>query len=110
MAWSADYPDGENFLQNLYGPNVGQSNNANFQYAPFDALYDRARRMPPSAERNQLYTEMNRIVAAYAPWLPQTHRLRSELSHGWLLGYRKHPMYNQVWKYLDIDEALRERK
>lgn len=110
LSWSADYPDGENFLQSLYGPNVGQSNNANFQYAPFDALYDRARRMPPSAERDQLYAEMNRIVAAYAPWLPQTHRLRSELSHAWLLGYRKHPMYNQVWKYLDIDEALRARK
>jgi ABC-type transport system substrate-binding protein len=110
LAWSADYPDGENFLQSLYGPNVGQSNNANFQYAPFDALYDRARRMPPSEERNKLYTEMNRIIAAYAPWVPQTHRLRSELSHAWLQGYRKHPMYNQVWKYLDIDEAQRANK
>ena len=110
LAWSADYPDGENFLQNLYGGNVGQSNYANFVYAPFDALYDRAKRMPPSEERNKLYAEMNRIVAAYTPWLPQTHRMRSELSHAWLLGYRKHPMYNQVWKYLDIDEARRARK
>ena len=26
-AWTADYPDGENFMQLLYGPNTGQSNN-----------------------------------------------------------------------------------
>ncbi|MBL8523219.1 MAG: bicyclomycin resistance protein, partial [Betaproteobacteria bacterium] len=51
VAWSADYPDGENFLQNLYGPNSGQSNNSNFKYAAFDALYDRSRKMPPSPER-----------------------------------------------------------
>jgi ABC-type transport system substrate-binding protein len=26
-AWGADYPDGDNFMQLLYGPNTGQSNN-----------------------------------------------------------------------------------
>jgi oligopeptide transport system substrate-binding protein len=110
LAWSADYPDGENFLQNIYGPNAGQSNYSNFKYAPFDALYERARKMPPSPERDRLYAEMNRIAAALTPWMPQTHRLRSEVSQQWLLGYRKHPMYNQVWKYLDIDDSKRVQK
>ena len=50
---------------------------------------------------------MNRIAAALTPWMPQTHRLRSEVSQPWLLGYRKHPMYNQVWKYLDFDDSKR---
>ncbi len=27
-AWIADYPDGDNFMQLLYGPNTGQSNGA----------------------------------------------------------------------------------
>ena len=27
-AWIADYPDGDNFMQLLYGPNTGQSNSA----------------------------------------------------------------------------------
>ncbi len=110
VAWSADYPDGENFLQNLYGPNSGQSNNSNFKYAAFDALYDRSRKMPPSPERDKLYAEMNRIAAALTPWMPMTHRLRSEVSQPWLLGYKKHPMYNQVWKYLDIDDSKRPQK
>lgn len=110
VAWSADYPDGENFLQNLYGPNSGQSNNSNFKYAPFDALYDRSRKMPPSPERDKLYAEMNRIAAVMTPWMPMTHRLRSEVSQPWLIGYKKHPMYNQVWKYLDIDDSKRPQK
>jgi len=107
LAWSADYPDGENFLQNLYGPNSGQSNYSNFKYKPFDELYERARKMPPSPERNKLYAEMSRIAAAFAPWIPQTHRLRSEVAQPWLIGYKKHPMYNQTWMYLDIDESKR---
>lgn len=110
LAWSADYPDGENFLQNLYGPNAGQSNYSNFKFAAFDALYDRSRKMPPSPERDKVYAEMNRIAAALTPWMPLTHRLRSEVSQPWLLGYKKHPMYNQVWKYLDIDDSKRPQK
>ncbi|MBL8524652.1 MAG: ABC transporter substrate-binding protein, partial [Betaproteobacteria bacterium] len=76
----------------------------------FDALYDRSRKMPPSPERDKLYAEMNRIAAALTPWMPMTHRLRSEVSQPWLLGYKKHPMYNQVWKYLDIDDSKRPQK
>jgi len=30
-AWGADYPDGENFMQLLYGPNTGQSNNGCYE-------------------------------------------------------------------------------
>ncbi len=107
LAWSADYPDAENFLQNLYGPNAGQSNYANFRHPQFDKLYEQARRMPVSAARNHVYAEMNRIAAVYMPWIPQTHRYRNEVWQPWLIGYRKHPIYNQVWMYLDIDRAKR---
>ncbi len=107
LAWSADYPDGENFLQNLYGPNAGQSNYANFRSPVFDALYEKARGMPASPERDKLYAEMNRLIAVYVPWIPQTHRQRSEIAHPWVVGYKKHPLYNQVWKYIDLDESKR---
>ena len=36
-AWSADYPDGENFMQLLYGPNTGQSNNGCYKSKAFSA-------------------------------------------------------------------------
>jgi len=42
------------------------------------------------------------------PWMPGTHRLRNEVWHPWLVGYRKHPIYNQMWMYLDIDDSRRK--
>jgi ABC-type transport system substrate-binding protein len=108
LAWSADYPDAENFFQNLYGKNQAL-NYANFRNPRFDALYEQSRKLPPGAERNGLYAEMKRIVAVYQPWFPQTHRLRNELWHPWLTGYKKHPIYPQVWMYLDVDDAKRPK-
>ncbi len=107
LAWSADYPDAENFLQNLYGKNE-ELNYAHFKNAKFDALYEQARKLPPSPERNKLYGEMKRIIAVYVPWFPQTHRLRNEVWQPWLIGYRKHPILTQAWMYLDIDESKRK--
>jgi oligopeptide transport system substrate-binding protein len=107
LAWSADYPDAENFLQNLYGKNE-ELNYARFRNAKFDALYEQARKLPPSEERNKLYAEMKRIIAVYVPWMPQTHRLRNEVWQPWLIGYKKHPIYNQMWMYLDVDESKRK--
>ncbi len=77
LAWSADYPDGENFFQLLYGPNCGSSNDGCFQLPEFDALYDKASALPPGPERQKLYDEMARIVAAYAPWKLSAHRKRN---------------------------------
>ena len=40
--WNADYPDAENYMQLLYGPNAkaGQENHAHFGLPEFDKLYD----------------------------------------------------------------------
>ncbi len=42
--WNADYPDAENFMQLLYGPNAGQENNARFDLPEFNRLYERGAR------------------------------------------------------------------
>ena len=108
LGWTADYPDAENFFQNLYGPNTEAGvNYAHFKNAQFDALYERARKIPSSPERTAIYNEMNKLVAVYTPWMPQTHRLRSELSQPWLIGYVRHPIMNAPWLYVDIDESKR---
>ena len=104
LAWYADYPDGDNFLQLLYGPNSSpQSNAANFALPAFDRLYERARRMPDSPERTLLYQQMTKLVLAYAPWRLGVHRVQTHLSQPWLLNYKKHPIMHQGWKYLDVD-------
>jgi ABC-type transport system substrate-binding protein len=104
MAWNADYPDGENFFQLLYGPNaLGGSNDANFQLKEYDRLYEQSRKLPDSPERTRLYNEMNRLILAYAPWKLGVHRIRTHMTQPWLLNYKKHPILHQGWKFLDID-------
>ncbi len=107
LAWGADYPDAENFFQNLYGGNVGKSNRAKFKLPAFDKLYEQARLMPPSPERNKLYAEMSKLVSVYAPWIPGVHRLRNEIAQPWVIGYMKHPIMNAPWLFMDIDESKR---
>jgi ABC-type transport system substrate-binding protein len=107
-AWIADYPDAQNFLQLLYGPNTGQSNEAEFKLKEYDQLYDRAAGLPDGDERNRLYREMNRLLLAYAPWRLGVHRIFNHLQYPWVKGYKKHPILYTNFKYLDIDSAAQQ--
>jgi ABC-type transport system substrate-binding protein len=81
LAWGADYPDGDNFLSLLYGPNSSpQSNFANFDLPEFNKLYEKARLMPDSPERTRLYQDMSRLFLAYAPWRLGVYRIWTNLS------------------------------
>jgi len=102
-AWTADYPDGENFLQQLYGPNSHQGNMSCYQSAAYDAMYRKAMTLAPGAERNALYAQMNRQMEADTPWVVQVTRVRNWVSQPWVEGFRKHPILNAEWLYLDID-------
>jgi oligopeptide transport system substrate-binding protein len=110
LAWSADYPDGENFYQLLYGPNCGSSNDGCFQLPEFDALYDKAAGMKPGPERDQVYQHMARLVSVYAPWKVNVHRRRNEMVQPWVLGWRKHPFLHDAYKYADIDLERRAKE
>jgi ABC-type transport system substrate-binding protein len=103
LGWSAAVPDADMFFVMLYGPNSGQANHARFQLAEFDKLYEQARRLPDGPERNAIYREMNRLFLVYAPWRLGTHRILTDLSQPWALGYRRHPVMRGWWKYVDID-------
>jgi ABC-type transport system substrate-binding protein len=107
-AWIADYPDAQNFLQLLYGPNTGQSNEARFKLAEYDKTYERSQRFPDGPERNQLYREMNRLLLAYAPWRLGVHRVFNHLQYPWVKAYKKHPILYTNFKYLDLDVAARQ--
>ncbi len=101
-SWIADYPDGDNFVQLLYGKNIHQSNNACAAIPEYDRLYEQSVRMPDSPERNKLYHEMAKIIEAYAPWRLDISRYRNELVQPWVLGYRKHPILHSEWQYIDV--------
>ncbi len=107
--WIADFPDGDNFYQLLYGPNAGRANYARFDLPAYNVRYDQARLLTDGRERNKLYFEMNQLLHAYNPWVPLTHVLSGDLRHPWLKNYKRHPVAFTTWRYLDVDVAQRAR-
>jgi ABC-type oligopeptide transport system substrate-binding subunit len=107
-AWIADYPDAQNFLQLLYGPNTGQSNESEFRLPEYDRLYEKSLAVPDGPERNELYREMNRLLLAYAPWRLGVHRIYNHLIYPWVKGYKKHPILYTNYKWLDIDVVAQQ--
>ncbi|MET0917888.1 MAG: ABC transporter substrate-binding protein [Burkholderiales bacterium] len=107
--WNADYPDAENYMQLLYGPNAGQENQARFRLPEFDALYDRARTLPDSPERTAVFDRMTQLVLAYAPWRLTDHRFEDQLLQPWVGPYVPHPILGQVWQYVDVDMKARPK-
>ncbi|MEG1971289.1 MAG: bicyclomycin resistance protein, partial [Burkholderiaceae bacterium] len=103
--WSAAFPDADVFYSLLYGPNAGQSNHARFNLPEYNALYERAKVLPDGPERAALFETMDKYVAAYAPVRPYVHRVVTSLSQPWVIGFRRHPVLREFWKYIDIDPA-----
>jgi oligopeptide transport system substrate-binding protein len=103
ISWHADYPDGENFFQLLYGPNSGQANYSNFNLPAFNKMYEQSKRMPDSPERTKLYQEMTKLSIAYAPWGIHMHRIQVHTAQPWISNWKVHPIMHQPWLYLDVD-------
>jgi ABC-type transport system substrate-binding protein len=102
-AWIADYPDGDNFMQLLYGPNSKQSNNACYRSPEFDERYEKSRLLPNGPERDKLYHEMTRLMEVHTVWIMGDSRYRNMLLQPYVVGYRKHPVLHVEWLYLDLD-------
>ncbi|HAV4995937.1 MULTISPECIES: ABC transporter substrate-binding protein [Acinetobacter] len=100
-AWIADYPEGDNFAQLLYGPNAGQGNHACYQSKTYDALYTQAIHLPPQ-QRLPYYEKLNRQIEADNPWIIHVTRIRNWLIRPQVQGFKPHPMINTSWQYLDI--------
>lgn len=103
-AWNADFPDGENFLQLLYGPKAGQGNHACYESAAYDALYRQAVALPIGEERNKFYRQMSRQMEADTPWIMHSIRIRSWLARPWVIGFKKHPILHSDWAYIDVEK------
>jgi ABC-type transport system substrate-binding protein len=108
--WSGPMPDGEYFMGILYGPNAGQSNQSRFDHPEFNRLFEQAARIADGPERERLYREMHRILFAYAPLRPTVTPIETALAHPWVVGYRKHPVMREFWKFIDLDDGAAPRR
>jgi len=101
--WIADYPDGDNFMQLLYGGNVNQSNIACYRSPTFDALYERSRLLPDSPDRDTLFEQMAHQFDTDTPWRLGTATYQNTLVQPRVIGYKAHPVLLADWIYVDID-------
>jgi ABC-type transport system substrate-binding protein len=103
LGYSASTPDGAGALGLAYGPGKGEGNLARFENAEFDKLYRQQQLLPDGPERLAMMQQLVKIMVAYMPYKFATHRLRTDMMQPWLLGYRRHPISRDFWKYVDID-------
>jgi ABC-type transport system substrate-binding protein len=111
LGWNADYPDPENFLFLLHGPQsrarTQGENAANYVNPEYDALFEKMKNMPNSPERQRLIDRMVEIVRRDAPWIWGTHPKEYSLSHSWLANDKPNNMARNNMKYLKVDAQKR---
>jgi ABC-type oligopeptide transport system substrate-binding subunit len=110
-AWGADYPDPENFLQLLYGPNEAPgTNNANYKSSEYDSLYVLLATVKNNTQKLDIIRRMKIIIANDAPWIPGTHRLSVGLRYNWIKNYKYNDIASGEYRYIKIDTALRNSR
>lgn len=111
--WVADYPDAENFLFLLYGPNAkaktgGSGENAsNYRNPEFDKIFDRMRYMDDGPDKAEAVNEMIKIVQEDAPWTFGYFPTSAAAFHQWVHnGKPTHIVRNHI-QYLRLDPETR---
>ncbi len=111
--WNADYPDPENFLFLLYGPNAKMEKNgenaANYSNKEFDALFEKMKNMANGPERQKIIDQMMEIARRDSPWLWGLHPQNFALYHQWYFNSKPNLMANNTMKYKRIDPELRAK-
>ena len=105
--WQVGGPDSDTIFGMAYGPNREAINDARFDLAAFNALYEQQRVLPDGPERLNKLHEATRLLAAYMPYMMHVHHVQTDLAQPWVLGFRRHPFTTRQWCWLDIDESKR---
>ena len=111
--WLADYPDPENFLFLLYGPNSKArhdgENATNYANPEFDRLFDQMKDMDNTPERARIIRRMIDIMQQDVPMLWGWSEEFGGAYHQWLYNGKPSNIIRDQLPYLRIDAAERER-
>ena len=113
--WQGDYPDAENFLFLLYGPNSkalthGQGENAaNYQNDEYDRLYEKMRYLDDGPEKQATIDRMVEIVRHDSPWLWGYNPYAVGSYQPWMKNGVPTYMVRNVLQYRHIDPSMRAR-
>ena len=114
LGWNADYPDPENFMFLLYGPQSraqgGGENAANYRNTGYDALFKRMQAMANGPERQAVITDMVHLLQDDAPWIWGFHPKDYSLVHAWVNNLKPSKMGQNGLKYLRVDAGRRDER
>ena len=111
--WLPDYPDAENFLFLLYGPNAksktgGSGENAsNYQNPKYDELFSRMRYMDEGPAKAEAINELIKIVQEDAPWTFGYFPTSSAAFHQWVHNGKPTQVVRNHIQYLRLDPETR---
>ncbi len=109
--WVADYPDAENVLFLLYGPNAkaggGGENAANYQNDEFDRLFEEMRFLDDGPRKNELVHRMIEIVQHDAPWMFGYYPASGGAYQAWVGNAKPSQMVRNTLQYYRLAPELR---
>jgi ABC-type transport system substrate-binding protein len=112
--WLADYPDAENYLFLLYGPNskakADGENTANYANPEYDRLYNRLRLMDDGPDKQKVIDRMVQIVQQDAIWSFGYFPYASGAYQQWVYNGKPGIMVRDMARYYRLDPTLRSEK
>lgn len=112
--WNADYPDAENFLFLLYGPNAkvgsGGENAANYSNPEYDAMFEQLRFLDDGPEKEALIHRMSALVQRDAPWMFGYFPKSAGAYQQWVSNAKPTQMVRNTLQYYRVDPSLRTER
>ena len=109
--WLADYPDAENFLFLLYGPNAKSKSNgenvSNYENADYDRLYEQLKTLDDGARKQEVIDQMVAILQRDAVWSFGYFPWGGQAFQQWVYNGKPSILTQDRAKYYRIDPALR---
>jgi len=112
--WLADYPDPENFLFLLYGPNgkvkYGGENGSNYSNAEYDRLFEAMKDMDNTPERLSVIKKMEALMQEDAAMIFGWSEEYGGAYQPWVHNGKPSNIVRDQMGYLRIDPKLRREK
>jgi len=112
--WLADYPDAENFLFLLYGPNSKSrhegENIANYENPEYDKRYKQLQLLEDGPQKQKVIDEMVDIVRKDAVWSFGYYPYAAGAYQQWVTNGKPTIMIRDMVRYHRLDPALRAVK
>jgi ABC-type transport system substrate-binding protein len=114
LGWLADYPDAENFMFLLYGPNgktkSDGENTSNYANAEYDKLFAQMKLLDDGPEKQAVIDRMTQIVQDDAPWSFGYFPYSSAAAQTWVHNFKPAVLIRDHGRYLRLDVAERVRR